>query len=378
MTQRIIGFDIARAFAIFGMVIVNFRLALNAEEGNSLLLIFAYLFEGRASALFVVLAGVGITLMTAKARISGDAAMIRKSRLSLIRRGVLLFLLGLAYTPLWPADILHFYGIYFIIASLLFTMTNRSLFIFSVAIMASFPLMMAVLDYDSGWDWDTLEYVGLWSFSGMLRHLFFNGFHPVFPWCAFLLLGMWLGRQSLSDTKVRKKILRYSIVIWLTIELGFLLLQQVVRELIFPSSEQQTDIISAQDAEALQELYLLLSTAAMPPLPHYILAAGSFAVVVVMSCLYLGDRWATSRIGQGLYQTGKLSLTLYVAHVILGMGILEALGFISEETMQKTQSIDLALVSALLFCLCSILFSVLWLKRFKQGPLEALFRKLVN
>ncbi len=32
-TKRIIGFDVARAFAIFGMVIVNYKIAMNAE-GN--------------------------------------------------------------------------------------------------------------------------------------------------------------------------------------------------------------------------------------------------------------------------------------------------------------------------------------------------------
>ena len=52
-----------RALAIVGMIIVNFTLALG-QNGNPFLVDLSKLFIGKASALFVVLAGVGITLMT--------------------------------------------------------------------------------------------------------------------------------------------------------------------------------------------------------------------------------------------------------------------------------------------------------------------------
>jgi uncharacterized protein len=80
MKQRVTGFDLARALAIFGMVIVNFKIAMNAETGNLLLMSFAGLFEGRASALFVILAGVGVTFLTNKARESGDGSLVFKNR----------------------------------------------------------------------------------------------------------------------------------------------------------------------------------------------------------------------------------------------------------------------------------------------------------
>jgi uncharacterized protein len=64
MKQRVMGFDLARALAVFGMVIVNFRFAVGAEYGNSLLISFAEFFGGRVSALFVILASVGVTFLT--------------------------------------------------------------------------------------------------------------------------------------------------------------------------------------------------------------------------------------------------------------------------------------------------------------------------
>ena len=69
MQQRVTGYDLARALALFGMVIVNFKVAMSAETGHAFLIDFASLLEGRASALFVMLAGVGITFLTEKQEI---------------------------------------------------------------------------------------------------------------------------------------------------------------------------------------------------------------------------------------------------------------------------------------------------------------------
>ncbi|MFB0999273.1 MAG: DUF418 domain-containing protein [Colwellia sp.] len=39
---------------------------------------------------------------------------------------------------------------------------------------------------------------------------------------------------------------------------------------------------------------------------------------------------------------------------------------------------NFALLSALIFCICGIVFSVMWLKYFRTGPLEWLFRKVAS
>ena len=66
---------------------------------------------------------------------------------------------------------------------------------------------LMLFDYETGWNWRSLEYTGLWTADGLLRHLFFNGFHPVVPWTAFLLLGMWLGRQDVGSPACRRRLL---------------------------------------------------------------------------------------------------------------------------------------------------------------------------
>lgn len=63
MKERIIGIDIARALAVIGMIIVNFKVVLG-ENGLSWVKSFASAFEGKAAATFVVLAGVELWLTT--------------------------------------------------------------------------------------------------------------------------------------------------------------------------------------------------------------------------------------------------------------------------------------------------------------------------
>ena len=60
---RIVGLDIARVSAVVGMVIVNFKITMSAENsGPQWLQGVAALLDGRAAATFVVLAGIGASL----------------------------------------------------------------------------------------------------------------------------------------------------------------------------------------------------------------------------------------------------------------------------------------------------------------------------
>ncbi len=359
MKQRVIGFDLARALATFGMVMVNFKVAMNAETGHQLIKNFVGLFEGRASALFVILAGIGVTLLTNKARVTNDKAVAQSGRLSLIRRGLLLIVIGLIYTPIWQADILHFYGFYFLIASVLFTASDKLLFLACVVIMLMFPVLMLFFNYEQNWNWVTLAYNNFWSLEGMVRRVLFNGFHPVFPWAAFLLFGMWLGRQNLAQSNRRKRLLQWSVITLVSTESLFFLIRAAIGD---GSSVEIKP----------EEVAFLFSTSIIPPLPQYIISATSSAVITLIACLYFSDRFAESKVVKWLCQTGKMSLTLYVAHVIIGMGILEALGLLEKQT------VNVSLFSALIFCIFGMLFSVVWLKYFKSGPLEWLFRKVAN
>jgi len=359
MKERVTGFDVARALAIFGMVIVNFKIAMNAQTGSPLLMNLASLFEGRASALFVILAGIGITFMTNKVRTSANRSQVSLVRMAIIKRGLLLVAVGLLFTPIWPADILHFYGVYFIFAAAVIKVSDKALLMIAAIVMLIFPFLMLTFNYDQNWDWTTLNYENFWSVDGMIRHIFFNGFHPVLPWAAFLIFGMWLGRQDLTSPLIRNRLLMWAIITFVVIEGCFYLIKAALGD-------------GTALGMSAQEVNFLFSTSIIPPLPQYIMSAGASSVIVLIACISLSQRFPHHMINIGLYKTGQLALTLYGAHVIIGMGTLEELGLLDN------QSIEESLLSALIFCTCAIIFSVLWLRFFKQGPLESVFRKLTS
>ncbi len=98
------------------------------------------------------------------------------------------------------------------------------------------------------------------------------------------------------------------------------------------------------------------------------------AFTTISACILLGIRYKNSMIIQALNKTGQLALTFYVAHVIIGMGIIEA---IDPEKLGK-YSVEFSVSYALIFSLICILFAVFWLKKHQRGPLEWVFRKLTS
>ena len=139
--QRIYGYDIARALAVFGMVIVNFKTVMHTSPGNDAwwLSIFNVL-DGRASAVFVILAGVGITLLTQSTRLAGAQLQLHQEKRVLLKRAAFLFVIGLLYIEIWPADILHYYGAYIAIGALLLSASSGQLLLLAMAIAAGFPV----------------------------------------------------------------------------------------------------------------------------------------------------------------------------------------------------------------------------------------------
>ncbi len=354
---RIEGYDLARALAVIGMFIINFRLVMTPENAAPVWLAnLTDLLEGRAAAVFVILAGVGLSLLSRKARIGQDVAALRRHQFTIVKRAVFLFGLGLLFQTVWPADILHFYGIYLFGAALMLRASETALLWGVMMVMSIGAGLQLTMNYDTGWNWDTLEYVDFWTPAGMGRHLFFNGFHPVFPWLAFLFLGMWLGRQDLRDRIVRNLMLMAGAGLAVLSEGAAFLLQRWTVALI--------------EMPDFNDIQYLIQSGPIPPTLFYMFSAGGTALLVIVSCVALSERMPGSKWLSPLIATGRQSLTLYLGHVVVGMGVLEAFGRLEQ------QSLGFALKVALVFCLLSIVYAWLWQRRFRQGPVEWVMRKL--
>jgi uncharacterized membrane protein YeiB len=358
-SKRIEGLDFARALAMFGMLVVNFKIIMGATgRGPDWLIWFTSLFEGRASATFVTLAGIGVALMTRKARNGGELSSIKENKVKLWKRSAFLFILGLLlYVADWTGDILHYYGVYMLIASFLIVASTKLMIILTSLFLITSQILQVTMNYLKGWhpEQPFMQYLDFWSIEGFIRNLFFNGYHPVFPWICFFLLGMILGRLDLSKKDVRNKMLFTSLFSLITIE--------VLSKVLMRLSLSVLDVNSAA---------FLFQTGPIPPNILYILSNSSSAIIVIVVSIYIVEKFAGQWLIKSLIQTGQLTLTHYVSHVFIGVGILALVNRLENQTLA------FSLLFTILFFVASIFFSVLWSRKFKRGPIEWAMRKMTN
>jgi uncharacterized protein len=358
MKKRIIGIDVARALAVIGMIIVNFKIVFG-ENGLNWVKSFASVFDGKAAATFVVLAGVGLALMTNSAIKNKDQGKLKIARRRILKRALFLFIIGISYIAIWPADILHFYGIYMAITVLLLNSKKRIIIATAITLIVAFPFLMTFWNYETGWNFNTIEYQGFWTAKGFMRNLFFNGFHPVFPWTAFMLFGYWFGKQDLHNDKFLKKTFWISSIIFVSIQtLSYL----------------SISFLSEGNQETAKELAEILGTSPMPPLPIYMFNGIAIAFAIISACIIVAKRFENNKIIDALNKTGQLALTFYVAHVIIGMGIIEAIN----PAKMGNYSVEFSVVYALVFSLLCIIFAIIWRKYKTSGPLEWIIRKITD
>ncbi|PIE51000.1 MAG: hypothetical protein CSA38_00585 [Flavobacteriales bacterium] len=358
MNKRITGIDVARALAVFGMIVVNFKVVLG-ENGLSWVKSFASIFEGKAAATFVVLAGIGLALMTNSAIKNNDKIKLKRIRRKILKRALFLFIIGLSYIAIWPADILHFYGVYMAVVVLLLTHNEKTIIISAISLIVVYPILMTFWDYETGWNFVTLDYQDFWTIRGFIRNLFYNGFHPVIPWTAFMLVGYWFGKQDLHHDKFIKK------TFWVSL-ITFILIQSI--------SYLAITFLAEGNQETVKELTEMIGTNPMPPLPVYMFNGISVAFLIISACILVAKRFQGNFIIDTLTKTGQLALTFYVAHVIIGMGIID----IINPNKMGNYSIEFSMIYALVFSVLCVLFALIWRKYKKSGPLEWIMRKITD
>lgn len=358
MKKRIIGIDVARALAIIGMIIVNFKIAFG-DSGNPIIKSIIKLLEGKAAATFVVLAGIGLAFMSKSALNKNNVAKIRSTKIRILKRAIFLFVVGLLYIPIWEADILHFYGVYMLVVLLVLTYSNRTILATAFFLIFLYPVLMLIWDYDINWDYSSFSYSNFWTFRGFITNLFFNGFHPVIPWSSFMLVGLWFGRQDLTNAKFLKN------SIW--ISLGIFITCLVI-------SKTTISVLGDNDPQLKFELIQIIGTSPMPPLPIYMISGSSFAIFIVSVCVIISQKFEDKSWIQLLKKTGQLALTFYVAHVVIGMIIV----YLIDPGMMGHYSIEFSFFYALAFSLICMIFAYFWSKKHMLGPLEWLMRKITG
>lgn len=356
---RITGLDFARSLAMFGMFIVNFTVITGAEtNGPNWLVRLTTLFEGRASALFVLLAGIGIALMSRKAREGHDQQLIGDMRIVIWKRALFLSIAGLGLYMLgWTGDILHYYGGYLFFIGFLISFSKRVLLIISIVVVMIAQCIQLTFDVFVGWNPDALymDYVDFWNIKGFLRNFLINGYHPIFPWFAFILIGFIIGILDLKSNQVRRKLLLVGVII--------LVLTEALSKILI---SQAASMLTTEVAE------FLFNTGPILPSILYMISASGSSLIILIVALYITERFTKSKLVTSIIASGQMTLTHYIAHILIGVSFLEWIG------RAEHQSLTFIYSFCIVFYIVCILFSTLWQRKFSRGPVEYLMRYLTK
>ena len=197
---RVVGLDVARCVALLGMIGTH-TLSTHAPGGSQLVHEVA---GGRSSALFAVLAGVSMALMSGRTRpVRGPGA--GRVALRLTVRALLVAVIGLALGELdtGVAVILTYYGVLFLLGIGFLRLGSAALAtLAAVWVFVGPALSHLVRPHLPEPSYLSPSFASLADPWQLLTELTFTGYYPAVPWLAYLLAGMAVGRLDLSGIRV--------------------------------------------------------------------------------------------------------------------------------------------------------------------------------
>ncbi len=337
--SRIRGIDLARAIAILGMVMVHIGPV--RMDGFGALGAAYRLPHGRAAILFVVVAGIGISLLAGdrtRDRLRGTVARLGWRALVLLPAG-----LALATLPHPVAVILHFYAFFFLIAVVTLWLSDRVLLVLAGSFALLGPITLLIARQERP-EWFAPGMPN-WNEAGHIaRDLVLSGTYPAVVWVVPLFLGILVGRQNLRSLRVVA---------------GVAVVGSVLAALSFTAHNLLQGRIGTPSSKADWS-----QLAALEPhngMPLWVLSATGIAIALVGICI-LAAR-ALPRLFWPAVAVGQLALTIYVAHLIV----------LSEwPEWLRRESFESAFWSVGRFAIVTLVLAALWRAFASRGPLEAL------
>ncbi|BEK91608.1 DUF418 domain-containing protein [Nocardia seriolae] len=195
-----LALDAARGIAVLGMFAVHVG-PQRGQPGASWLTVF----EGRSAALFAVLAGVSLALMSGGAQPATGIAG-RRSLIRIATRAVLIALLGLALAQLHSGIgimiILTYYGLFFLLALPALRLSARALAVLAALWAIAGPIASFVIrshmHQNTFGGSPTFDMFTSWSgLRQGFEMLVITGAYPALTWMPFLFAGMALGRWGI-------------------------------------------------------------------------------------------------------------------------------------------------------------------------------------
>jgi uncharacterized membrane protein len=307
--DRLVGLDVARCLALLGMVATH---VLDERTPAGDLTTAQWLAGGRASALFAVLAGVSLALMT---REPLRGRPLARRAVGIAARALLIGLLGLVLGGLGTgiAIILTYYGVLFVLGLPFTTLRVRALLSLTVVWVVAAPVVShLVRPHLPERGFDSPAFAQLGDPGQLASELLLTGYYPAVPWLAYLLAGLVLGRLDLRDTSLLGGLALGGLSL-------AVLATQVSRTLADPvvAAENATGMFGTTPADGDWAWLLLVAPHSATPL-DLAQTIGS-AVLVIALCLLLErllPRPASSVLAV-VFGAGAATLTLYTLHVVM-------------------------------------------------------------
>ncbi|WP_420572735.1 DUF418 domain-containing protein [Kordia sp.] len=379
--KRIDLLDIYRGFAILGIFVVNIVIMnstfLNQDEfakqwtsnidqiTEKVLQLFFYT---KFFPIFSLLFGLGISMQVLK--------MFDENKLSFsffTRRMLILFVFGVLHIVfIWSGDVLNLYAIIGLFTTFMIKRSNRlilalsALFLFSpfydqilefVFSQFNFKPELYLNDYTGEIVNQTIRN-GSYLQGVKLRLLeYLSNIPMLFGFLApiaisMFLLGLYLGKNKIYKSldsfidRIKKPILAIAII---TNLYRILFLFVLVENEIFKIESYREILIKI----------MVLSDVAMGL--FYLWAIG---------WLYYKTKW--NKILLPLKYVGRMALTNYIMQSFIGLILFSSIGFKLYETLSPSKTF----LTAILVFVFQIIFSKIWLKYFRFGPLEWIWRCL--
>ncbi|WMD06769.1 DUF418 domain-containing protein [Streptomyces sp. FXY-T5] len=375
---RLVGLDLARALAVFGMYIVHIA-PMDSPQGSVGSWVY-FLAEGRSSALFATLAGFSLMLIAGRREPkTGLAGRQAKARIAI--RAVILLALGTVLAMEYgDIIILAYYGVYFLLALLLVRLSARTLALIAAGIALVMPQLAFVLKM---WMSDSVQqsinaYDPLERLSTVgVLDLLLTGLYPTITWMAFVTTGMALARLDLSAPVVRRRlaVLGGGLV---TVAYGLATLLTGASAVwnvgggggpssgSGPGSMGSGSAVSGSMGSAPGGPQLsasdLLGAVSHTGTTFDTIGCAGIAILVIVAATAAMDRLPLlRRLAKPVIAVGTMSLTAYVGH------------FLAQSAWPASGAgTTTSWVPVLTYILTAIVFATIWSRFFRRGPLEYL------
>lgn len=370
----------ARALALFGMM--STHLLPDSVDGETVTW-WQQLSGGRAAALFALLAGVSLALVTSRAVAPPDPAAeqqpqatprrtaLQAARAGIIVRALVIGVLGLLLGGLQTgiAVILTYYAALFVLGLPFLGLRSRALAALAAGCAVLAPVLSHVVRQylpERVGASPSLEFLLLQPVR-LGSELLLTGYYPAVPWLAYLLAGLAIGRLRLHRTAVASTLAVTGAVLaaaaWASSWLILHRLGGLARLRASVTDTPPFDVMSVEQGlvrgtfgtTPTTSWWWLTTAAPHSSTPFDLFHTIGSAMLMLGLCLLASQ--AAARVLATLFAAGTMTLTLYSLHLValdLGVG-----------PPRDT--------AALLgwHVLGAVLFGMAWRATVGRGPLEA-------